>query len=527
MMNIKQKGVFLGIDIGSSSIKAVELEFGAAGQAVIRKANLVPKSEGLSKALEGMHIRGAKAIGIVDCPTSCLRYFTIPNMPDKELGEAIKWEAKDKISFPLDEAVIAYETEEEIVEGGIKKLRVKFVASPKKFVDEITALMAGAGVEPVAITEPPLAIENAAKHLGIEGKDAAAIIDIGAESTGINIIRDGSLKFHRKIGSGGIAITKAITSVLITEQGRVELGFKDAEELKLKYGIPALPGTEPLDGKINSQQLISLIRPATERLVQEIERSFEYYSDGSLGDKVKSVVLVGGGAFLKGLAQFLHETLDLPVSVGNPFKGMKLEHNAITPGAEPHRFAEALGAALGEGKGINLLPSEIRHRTVRTFEKAAVESVVVAVVLMLVLSFVGMQLRLSSYEKKIKYGDKELEAMRPQIQIAMNYERMKQDIAKKKDFIGKMLSEEPPLKEVLKELSNKIPKEAVLTSLRIDDKALIISGEILGEVINREEALSTIIAALQGGLFSETTLVNARISEDSKAKAEFEIKCEF
>ncbi len=527
MMNMGQKSVFLGIDIGSSCIKAVEIDLGAAGGPVVRKANVVPRSAGLGKALAGMQAKGARAIGIVDCPTSCLRYFTVPVMPDKELGEAIKWEAKDKVSYPLDEAVIGYETEEETGEDGLKKLRVKFVASPKKFVDEMTSLMAEAGVEPVAITEPPLAIENIAQRLGIEGAATAAIIDIGAESTGISILKGGSLKFHRKIGSGGIAITKAITSVLVTEQGRVELGYEEAEKLKIKHGIPPLPGTDLLDGKINSQQMLSLIRPATERLVQEIERSFEYYSDGALGDKVRSVVLVGGGASLKGLAHFLQDTLDMPVSVGDPFKGMKLANSAVMPGAEPQMFAGALGAALSEGKGINLLPSEIKHKTARTFGKAAAESAVVAAVVLLILGFVGQQMRLSSYEKKIKYGDKELEAMRPQIQIALNYERISQDNDKKKGFMAKMLSEEPPLKEVLKELSNKIPGEAVLTGLRIDDKELIIKGEIRGEVANREEALSAIITALEGGLFSETTLINARMSEDSRSKAEFEIKCEF
>ncbi len=525
-MNMGQKDVFLGIDIGSSRIKAVELDLGAAGGPAVRKANIVPRSAGLGKALAGMQAKGARAIGIVDCPTSCLRYFTVPVMPDKELGEAIKWEAKDKVSYPLDEAVIGYETQEEAGEDGLKKLRVKFVASPKKFVDEMTSLMAEAGVEPVAITEPPLAIENVAQRLGI-GSSTAAVMDIGAESTGISIFRDGSLKFYRKIGSGGVAITKAITSVLVTEQGRVELGYEDAEDLKIKYGIPPLPGTDLLDGKINSQQLLSLIRPATERLVQEVERSFEYYSDGSLGDKVRSVVLVGGGASLKGLAHFLQDALDMPVSVGDPFKGMIVANNAAMPGAEPHMFADAVGAALSEGKGINLLPLEIRHKTARTFGKAAVESAAVAAVVLLILGFVGQQMRLSSYEKKIKYGDKELEAMRPQIQIALNYERIKQDNDKKKAFMAKMLYEEPPLKEVLKELSNKIPSEAVLTGIRIDDKDLIIKGEIRGEVTNREEALSAIITALEGGLFSETTLINARMSEDSKTKAEFEIKCEF
>lgn len=526
-MNLKQKTVFIGIDIGSADIKAVEIESGAAGGVILKKANIVPKADGLKKVLSGMHLKGAKAVGIVDSPATCLRYFTVPKMPGKELSEAVKWEAKDKVSSPLEELLMDYEVQEEIEEAGIKKLKIKFAAAPKKFINEITALLTEAGLEPVSAIQPPLAIEHLAKRMGVSGSDTVAVIDMGAESTGINIIKGGSLKFHRKIGSGGVAITKAIASVLITEQGRVELGFDDAEGLKLKYGIPGLPGTELLDGKINSQQFISLIRPATERLVQEIERSFEYYSDGSLGDKVKSVILLGGGASLKGLAQFLQEGLAIPVSVGNPMNGLNVAKGALGPDIEPHIFACAIGAALSEGRGINLLPPELKRKTIRTFEKAAVESMVAAVIIIFVLTFTGMRLQLSSYEKKIIYGDKELEAMRPQIQIAQNYDRMNIEITRKKSFMEKMLAEEPPLKEVLRELSNKLPREAVLTSLRINDKELVVKGEIVGEVVNREQILSGIISALEGGLFYDTSLVNAVMSEESKSKAEFKIKCEF
>ena len=527
-MGIKQKNIYIGIDIGASTIKAVEIEAGFAGELTLRKANMVPRTEGIRKALSGMSSKGAKVIGIINCPTTCLRYLTVPMMPGKELNEAIKWEAKDKIPFPLEEASMDYSIQEELEEAGVKKLRIKFAALPTQVINDTMALLKEAGVEPISLTEPPLAVECLARYLNLNKEEAVAIIDIGSEFTEINIVKHDSLKFYRKINSGGAAITKAMTSALVSEQGRVELSPEAAEKIKINYGIPAEVTPDLIEGKISAPQLISLIRPATERLFQEIERSFEYYREESEGDKVKSVILFGGSAQLKGLAGFLQENLGVPVSVGDPLKGISARRGAIdNPESVSHRLANAVGAALSEGKGINLLPIELKQKTVRTFEHAAIESVIAAVVVSLVLTLIGMRIQLASYDKKIGAANLELKTMVPQLEIVLNYERLQDEISRRRALIDSVLSDTPPWNDVFRELSNKMPKEAVLTEMTLGNNELFLKGEIAGTAKNREELLSNLIAALQGGVFREVSLLKATIGEGEKTKSEFEIKCVF
>ncbi len=527
-IGIKQKNIYIGIDIGTSTIKAVEIEAGFAGELTLKKTNIVARSEGVRKAISGMSAKGAKVISIVTCPSSCLRYLTVPVMPDKELNEAVKWEAKDKIPFPIEEVSMDYEVEEEIEEAGIKKLRIKFTASPTQIINEMMTLLKEAGLEPISLIEAPLAIEYLAKHLGLNRDETAAIIDIGSEFTEINILKNNILKFHRKISSGGAAITKAMTSALVSEQGKVELSPDDAEKIKINYGIPKEVTPDLIDGKISTSQLISLIRPATERLLQEIERSFEYYREEFKGDKVKSVLLFGGSARLKGLAEFLQENLGVPVSIGDPLKGIGVRKGAVDNlESVSHRMENAVGAALNEGKGINLLPLELKQKTVRTFKHAAVESVIAAVVVSLVLTLVGMRIQSASYEKRINAGNLELKTMLPQLEIVSNYERLKEETSRRKALMGRAFSGVAPWDDTFRELSNKIPKEAVLTEMRMKDNELFIKGEITGAARNREELLSSLIAALEGGVFRNVSLVNATMGEGEKAKSEFEIKCIF
>jgi len=526
-MNFKKKETYIGIDIGSSSIKAVEIEVGLAGGITLRKANLVTKEEGIKNAVSGMPLKSAKVIVVVDCQTTFLRYFTIPKMSDKEATEAIRWQIKEKVSLPLEELVVDYRLQE-IDDAGVTKYKVELAALPANIVDSVVGLMAGATIEPASLLQPPLAIEKLSGRLGLKDNEAVAIVDIGCNFTGINIVRDRALVFTRKINSGGAAITKALTQPIVSIQENVELSLSDAEMLKVKYGIPKGNIEEPLDGKITHPQFVSLLRPAAERLLQDIERSLHYYSDESSGDRISSLVLVGGGAGLKGLPEFLQEGLGVPVSVGNPFRGMNVAEGAVGNEAwEPNVFANASGAALSGGRGINLLPLALKQKTIRTFEKAAAESVVAAVAVSLVLSFIGMRAELSIYNKKIIYGTKELEAMGPQLEMASHYEHLANELSERRAFIETVLSGTSPWKEALKEFSNRLPNYAVLSSLKTASNGVLINGEIVGNVNNREEALSEIIASLEGGIFKNVILLNARMGEGPGSKAEFDIKCAF
>lgn len=525
-MKLKGKNIYIGIDIGASSIKAVEIEIGLTGESTLKRANLVSAPEGLKKAISGMSLKNAKVICVIDCPKTCVRYITVPIMPDKELAEAIKWEAKDDIPFSLDEAVMDYEVQEEVEESGVKKLKVRLAASPTETVNNIMNLLSEAAIEPISIIEPPLALERLARHLNLKAEETTALIDIGYEVTEICIVKNNLLKFHRKVTSGGNAITKAMVGALVSDQGRVELNEEDAEKIKQQYGIPKEEETVLIDGKISPTQLKSLVRPAVERLSKEIERSFEYYREESGGDRIGSIVLLGGSAQLKGLAEYLQDNFGVPVSIGNPLKGINVAKGAIgNLEAASHRFGVTLGAALTEGRGINLLPKELKEKTKRTFKRAGIEAVAAAIAVILILTFIGMKLQLANYNKKISAANLELKTMLPQLQIASSYERVQDELSQRNALIDGILSNSPPWKEVFKELSNIVPKEVVLTEMSMVDNTLVMKGEILGAAKNREEILSNFISILEDGTFKHVSLVTAKMGEEEKGKSEFEIKC--
>ena len=154
--------------------------------------------------------------------------------------------------------------------------------------------------------------------------------------------------------------------------------------------------------------------------------------------------------------KFLQDNFGIPVSIGNPLKGINVLKDALENIEQvSHRFAIALGAALSEGKGINLLPKELREKTKRTFKRAGIEAVAAAIAAILILTFIGMKLQLANYNKKISAANLELKTMLPQLEIASSYERVQDELSQRKSLRDGMLSNSPPWKEVFKEFVTK------------------------------------------------------------------------
>lgn len=526
---IKKREAYIGIDIGSSYIKAVLIEKSVTGELVLSKANIVESKEGIRKAVSGMALKRAKVIVSVNCQTACARYITVPVMSQKELPEAIKWEVNNRLSLSPEEFTIEYKLEGEVDEAQVKKFKIKLAVLSTKTINDTLQLLSQAGIEPVSIISSSLAVERITEYMHLNENEITAVIDIGSQFTEIIIVKDGLLRFQRKIAFGGAAITKAMTAILASGQGRLELNFEEAEKIKIEYGIPKEAGLSLIEGKATSSQLISLMRPIMERLVREIERSFEYYNQEMPVDKIKKVILSGGGSELGGLVDFLQRSLDIPVSLFTQLKGVDAKKNTSGGVREAvlSRMTMAIGAALSEGKGINFLPIKLKQKKIQVFKHTVIESAVACVVVVLILVMIGIKFQLAMHEEKIRYGNEILRKMTPRLEIASNYERLNKELSQKKAFIDAIIGGTPDWGEAFKELSNKIPADAVLTEMRMDGGALFIKGKITGAVENKEEALSGLISNLEGGIFKNVSLLSATMGEAEKSKPEFEIKCAF
>jgi len=507
---LPKKDRLIGLDIGSSSIKLAELAY-QQGKLVPLKLKLQKidshkdKQDGQLDALKSLfrdiNTKEAKINVVINCSQSCTKISVIPFMPKSEILQALKWEMRNFISFSIDQAVMDYEILQEIVEGGVKKLKVAVACCPQETVDRYLDLLSLAGIGPSLFTQHGFALKNVITNLYSEENKTVAFLDIGYTFSELVVFQDRELAFSRKLPLAGQDFTQEMTQALASEHGKTELTLEDAESIKKKYGILGSDDSQMLDDKISSVQLISLLRPNLEKLVTEIERSFAFYREKEQGAPVELLLLLGGGSNLKNLTKNLSESLRIPVQLGNPVAAFPLSGPSLV-NDEPetvHSFASALGAALASPDDINLLPIEIKQQTKLLIKRSSIKALITAVVVILVLLYAGMSLRLGIYNKRIAAAELELRALSARTEEVPN-----------QVFLQSILNQRTYYNDVLKEISNLIPEQICLTEINAQQNILTLKGQIKSPSLIREQVLTGFMRSLEKGIFKKVKLVSTK-----------------
>ncbi len=527
-MGVFKKDYIVGLDIGSSSIKLAQFikkdsnlhlvkacleEIAYTGDEASREKEILAI---LKKLLRGIDIKKSNFIVGINCPKTAIRRVTAPYMPKGELRDGIRLEAKNYFPFPIDEALLDFEILGDVVEKGVKKYQMVVATTPRKTVDEYLSLLKKAGIKPISFVPIPYTLQKLAQALYSKEDKTNCLIETGNHYTELVIFKGRNLLFSRKIPVAGGDFTKAMTEILVSDRGRTELSLEEAETIKREVGIPAEDVSKVIDDKISTTQILSMIRVPLEQLASEIDRCFDYYREETGGGRIDSLILLGGGAELRGISKFLSEGLGIEVKAGNPLDGLKIESVAIDDSELVHkcgvyRLAPAIGAALSKGNGINLLPPEIKDVTKRTLKRTTVEVIAVSVILILTFVYIGMRIQLSNSQKRIVAARMELSNLQPQLK----------KIAEQ-NLSNSILADEPYWEDVFKELSNITPVGVYLTELSMENKALKMKGIIFSE--KREEALSDFIFALEKGTFKNVKLVTTKEIKGEMAN-EYELRC--
>jgi type IV pilus assembly protein PilM len=534
---IFKKDFVVGLDIGTSSIKIAQFaekedglylvrcdlkEIKHIDNEAMREKEII---EILKDLLRGIDIGNSKIIVGINCPHTAIKRVILPYMPRQELRDGISLEAKNYFPFPIEDALIDFEIVGEVMEKGIRKYQVLIATSPNKTVNEYLSLLEKIGIKPASFIPAPYALQKLNEVFLSKEDKIQCLVDIGSHHTELAIfsaegarLPDGqgsasggkgkNLIFSRKIPVAGSDFTKAMTDVLVSDRGRTELSFDEAEKIKQKMGIPSEDESRVIDEKISTTQILSLLRAPLEQLVNEIDRCLDYYREEISGGKVDSLVLLGQGAFLKGLAEFFSKELGMEVNLGMPFEALKFKSGAMSLKAEDSpRLALAIGAGLSEGKGINLLPAEIKEERKRTFKRTTFETVTIGAILILAFIYIGMQIQLNNFQKRISVARMEYSSLRPQLsQVEAQ----------------SLLADEPYWDDVFKELSIIIPPDIYLTEFSLENKTIKMRGIVVsGE---REESLYNFILALEQGIFKNVKLVTTKEKKEISAN-EFELIC--
>ena len=319
-MFFRKKKETIGIDIGSSSIKVIQLTE-SEGRYTLNKFGLdvlapeiivdgtvmdsVRCVETLQKLIKEQDIATRDAVISVSGHSVIVKRVTLPQMSEDELAESIKWEAEQYIPFDINEVNMDFQILSTFTGAdGKQQMNVLLAAVKKDKLSDYTSLIIEAGLTPVIVDIDSFAIENMYNiNYEMNENETIALVNIGAGITNINILQGGMFAFTRDISIGGNRYTESI-------QKDLGLSFENAEKIKKGEEVE---GAEFLE-------VDSIIENVSTEITSEIIRSFGYFKATMGSEKINKVLLSGGSSKIRNLDSFLQERLELPIEFINPFK---------------------------------------------------------------------------------------------------------------------------------------------------------------------------------------------------------------
>lgn len=346
---------FLGIDIGTSAIKMVELSsranrirlenYGEISASALyqkpfrtfEKSTLLLSTQEIVRAIKAV-IEEAK-IKTKKCTFSIPDYstfftnFELPPMTEEEIPQAIAAEARKHVPVPLNEVTLDWQViEDKISEQKVKKLKILLVAVPNEVISQYRNIAASLKFELLALEAEVFGLLRSL--IEKDEKKVVGLIDIGTRSTTCSIIDKRVLKTSHSFDISGSALTERISKGM-------SLDFEIAEDFKKKYGI--LPSSQiDTEGK----NVIEILIPLIDMIIRESEKIFKkfYLTERKETEKI---ILAGGTALLPGLAEYFQDYFKRETEIANPFKKIFyspiLEENLKEMGPS---YAIAVGMAL-------------------------------------------------------------------------------------------------------------------------------------------------------------------------------------
>ncbi|MEN6372065.1 MAG: type IV pilus assembly protein PilM [Armatimonadota bacterium] len=354
------KDTIVGIDIGNSHIKAIELEPIGTGYRLVNAAlqvtpldscrdgvitNTLDVAQSIKALLRSANIRSTGAVAAITGSQVIVRQVQLPKMSEANLRKSIKFEAAKYVSASMDDSIVEFEILGDV--EGTDQMNVMLVAAPKDLVESRITVLEAAGLEPVAIDVEAFAIIRALVESDTNNELAtktAALIDMGASHTDVNIVSSGTFALTRSIPIAGDSFTNAIKTL-------TGFSYDDAERLKFEMAMQ-----DSID-KLSAQEVESkcwrVVQPLLDELLREIRRSIHYYQsqfpEGAEQASVSQIVLTGGTARMPGMAAYVSSKLNIPVEVSDAFSKA-----SISLGRFPQEFVDDYGPVLVVGTGLAL-----------------------------------------------------------------------------------------------------------------------------------------------------------------------------
>ncbi len=325
----------LGLDIGSSSIKIVQMKE-SKGRYTLQKFGIKPLEPdtivdgtvmdagkvvaAIKQLLKEQRVRGKQVATSISGHSVIVKKITLPTMPEEELETQVRLAAEQYIPFDINDVTLDFHilNPNEQAEDGEPQISLLLVAAKKDKVEELADLVVGAGLTPLVLDVDAFAIENMydINYHAAPG-EITALVNIGASVMNINIVKDGTSVFTRDISIGGNRYTEAI-------QRELGASFEEAEAAKKGEGRATL----------DREAVAAILATVNIEVASEVANSIDYFRTTNMDGEIGRILLCGGGARVKGLTEQLSQRMGVTVEIANPFaeidtSGVRLDSHGL------------------------------------------------------------------------------------------------------------------------------------------------------------------------------------------------------
>lgn len=346
----------IGLDIGTTGVRAAQLEFGKGGPSatvqptVSRLAQVtvapgairegeVDDQHAVANALRELWQRGkfdTKEVVIgVGNPRTVVRDLVMPRMPLPQLRSTLPYQVTEMLPMQVSDALLDfYPTREFEGEDGPSVLGL-LVAAPLDAVTTNIIAVEAAGLTPTMVDLNAFGLLRALAR-GDYLQRTVAFVDIGARTTTVVVSAAGVPALVRILRAGGQDATDGVATAMQVSQ-------PDAERIKREVGI----GFQPVAGY---EAAVEAVRAASTSLVESVRNTLTFFASNNPGLGVEVVVLSGGGAHLPGLGQYLASMVRLPVTLADPFSTVRVGKGVNPSGLT--EFTSMFTVCVGLGYGV-------------------------------------------------------------------------------------------------------------------------------------------------------------------------------
>jgi type IV pilus assembly protein PilM len=319
----------VGVDIGSSSVKAVELQ-GKPGNLQLLSLGfenlqsdsivdgqimeLNDVSNVISNIFREHQIKTDRIAAGVSGHSVIVKNIVVPQMTEEELEESIEWHAEEHIPFDITDVSLDYQ----IIGSSPDALHVLMAACKRDKIANVKQAIQLAGKVPAVIDVDAFALQNCyeVNYQPMPGQ-IVALLNIGAATMNINILNGMKSVFTRDVSVGGNQYTSLLQR---------ELGLSHEQAESVKRGMPMPEGTE-------AREIQPILETVSDILALEIQKTMDFYrATAEEGEgMVQKIYISGGGSKLPGLSEYLSNRFEVPVEVFNPFRQIKVDVRRFDP----------------------------------------------------------------------------------------------------------------------------------------------------------------------------------------------------